>query len=85
MEALGEGWLIPALTLALGVFLGLVVPTARWIAGRWRVPLNEALSELKECREELADEKLARMFAEARLEARDRELDNWQSGRWSRE
>ena len=88
-DALGSGWLV-ALLLGIPAFVtAVVVPLSKWIAARWREPLQEEVRartelqiRLNEALEKLADERLQRIFMEARHEACESELDNWKTGRW---
>jgi hypothetical protein len=87
---LGEAWLIPALALGLTFITVVVVPSVRWTAKRWRRARDaeraariEAQNEAKELQGRYSEEMMARMFLEARLEACERELENWKSGRWT--
>lgn len=90
-DALGSGWLV-ALILGVPAFAtAVLVPFGKWLAARWREPLAEevrarnALQErLDEMLERLSDERVRRIYLEAKVESCERELENWRSGKWSR-
>lgn len=90
MNALGEGWLLPAISTAVAV-AAFVYTVARGVAARWRDPLTKEVSAHAETQQKLdaekqtaTEERVKRMFLEARLESCNRELDNWRAGRWSK-
>lgn len=90
-DALGEGWLIPLILAVVTLSTSLVLPLAKWIASRWREPLQKEVAartdlqvRLDKANEQLADERLRRMFLEAQVDAKESELENWKTGRWER-
>lgn len=93
--AFAEGWAVALLAVVVSV----AIPAARAIAAKWRESQgaikeqNRVLEkEAVKRTEALSEEKIKNMLLELKLEAcnktidaLERELDNWQSGRWSSE
>jgi hypothetical protein len=80
-----EGWLIVLFVALLPILYGV----AKSVANVWRKPLIELQEANKILKQEaiertdaLTEEKIRRMFLEAKVEYCEAELENWRAGKW---
>lgn len=88
LRAVSDGWLIALVPLLVTAVL---VPFGKWLANRWRRPLDEAMEGRRLAEQEVvaaekreAEMRLELMFMKARNEGLEREIGHWESGRWSK-
>lgn len=94
-DAIADGWLIAI----IAIFVSVALPSLRWVASKWREPLEEALVKVEKLQAEntlLKEQGVSKteafynlqienMMLQTKLEICENNVDNWESGRWRRE
>lgn len=81
----------PLFTALVAVSLSVLMPLLlKYVGARWRGPQEAREAEIRtlktealECTNELTQERIRRMFLEAKVESLEQDIAGWRQGRWS--